>query len=77
MLPHRHGTATVLVATIGATTGVGRVPWRQEGSAGAPHKKERGGDQNSSKTEAPACSTSNLSYLSSRQWTGFSLCEFL
>ena len=41
--------------------------------AGAPHKKERGGDQNSSKPAAPAHNTPSLSYISSRQSVGFSL----
>ena len=48
---------------------------RREISAGAPHKKERGGDQNSSQATAPACNASSLCYFSSRQRVGFSLSE--
>ena len=50
---------------------------RRKISAGAPHKKERGGDQSSSQAAAPACNASSLCYSSSRQRIGFSLSGFL
>ena len=50
---------------------------RRKISAGAPHKKERGGDQNSCQAAAPACNASSLCYFSSRQRVGFSLSELL